>query len=161
MVVYQRADRQGVEVVVKSNRGWCLLLVLAAAASVGLSGCAQGKTDATPTVAAATMEKAGPNLNRLTLTDKAVTRLGLTTAKVTQGTGRSLEIPYGALVYEASGKTWVYTNPEPRTYIRAAVTVDRITSNVVHLRSGPPAGTDVVTVGAAELFGAEFGTKGH
>jgi hypothetical protein len=70
-------------------------------------------------------------------------------------------VPYGALVYDANGKTWVYTNPESRTYIRAAVTVDRITGNVVQLRSGPAAGTDVVTVGAAELFGAEFGTKGH
>ncbi|MBT2521969.1 hypothetical protein [Arthrobacter sp. ISL-28] len=41
----------------------------------------------------------------------------------------------GALVQgnaPASGKTWVYTNPEPRTYIRAAVPGDRIMANVVH-----------------------------
>jgi hypothetical protein len=105
------------------------------------------------------MEKVGPDLNKLTLTDKAVERLGVTTEKVTKGS--ALEIPYGALIYDGSGKTWVYTNPEPRKYIRAAVTVDKITGNKVQLRSGPPAGTDVVTVGAAELFGAEFGTKGH
>lgn len=107
------------------------------------------------------MEKAGEGLNRLTLTDKAVERLGVTTVKVTKGTGAALVIPYGSLVYDATGKTWVYTSPESRTYIRAAVTVDRITGNDVLLRSGPPVGTDVVTVGAAELFGAEFGTKGH
>jgi hypothetical protein len=129
---------------------------------MGLSGCAAVKTAAAPAgQAAATMEKAGPDLNKLTLTDKAIERLEVTTAKVTKGTGSALEVPYGALVYDANGKTWVYTNPEPRTYIRAAVTVDRITGNVVQLRSGPAAGTDVVTVGAAELFGAEFGTKGH
>jgi hypothetical protein len=104
------------------------------------------------------MEKVG-DLNRLTLTDKAVERLGLTTEKVTKGS--SLELPYGALIYDAAGKTWVYTSPEPRTYIRAAVTVDRITGDKVQLRTGPAAGTDVVTMGAAELFGAEFGTKGH
>ena len=138
-----------------------LLLVLAATAAVGLSGCAAVKSEARPTgVAAATVEEAGPNLSRVTLTEKAVTRLGLTTAKVTKGAGGALEIPYGALLYDASGKTWVYTNPEPRTYIRAAVTVTQIRDNVVQLSSGPPAGTNVVTVGAAELFGAEFGT-GH
>jgi hypothetical protein len=149
----------------KSNSGfggWRPILVLVFAASMGLSGCAAVKTAAAPAgQAAATMEKAGPDLNRLTLTDKAVERLEVTTAKVTKGKGSALELPYGALVYDANGKTWVYTNPEPRTYIRAAVTVDRITGNVVQLRSGPAAGTDVVTVGAAELFGAEFGTKGH
>ena len=149
----------------KSNSGfggWRSVLVLVFAASMGLSGCGAAKTAAAPAgQAAATMEKAGPDLNRLTLTDKAVERLEVTTAKVTKGTGSALEIQYGALVYDATGKTWVYTNPEPRIYIRAAVTVDRITGNKVQLRSGPPAGTDVVTVGAAELFGAEFGTKGH
>jgi uncharacterized protein YceK len=149
----------------KSNSGfggWRSVLVLACAASIGLSGCAVVKTAAAPAgQAASTMEKAGGDLNRLTLTDKAVERLEVTTAKVTKGAGSALEIPYGALIYDANGKTWVYTNPEPRTYIRAAVTVDRITDNKVHLRSGPAAGTDVVTVGAAELFGAEFGTKGH
>ena len=149
----------------KSNSGFgggSSILVLVFAASVGLSGCAAVKTAAAPPgEAASTMEKVGADLNRLTLTDKAVERLGLTTAKVTTGAGSALEIPYGSLVYDATGKTWVYTNPESRTYIRAAVTVDRIAGNDVLLRSGPPAGTDVVTVGAAELFGAEFGTKGH
>jgi hypothetical protein len=147
----------------KSNGGfggWRLLLVLAAAASVGLSGCAAVKSDATPAgVAPAALEKVGSDLSKITLTDKAVERLGLTTEKVTKGS--ALEIPYAALMYDGSGKTWVYTSPEPRTYIRAAVTVDKITGDKVQLRSGPPAGTDVVTVGAAELFGTEFGTKGH
>jgi uncharacterized protein YceK len=147
----------------KSGFGvWRSVLVLACAASVGLSGCATVKTTTAPAgQAASTMEKAGPDLNRLTLTDKAVERLGVTTVKVAKGEGSPLQVPYSALIYDANGKTWVYTNPEPRTYIRAAVTVDKIADNKVQLRSGPPAGTDVVTVGAAELFGAEFGTKGH
>jgi hypothetical protein len=147
----------------KSNGGfggWRLLLVLAAAASVGLSGCAAVKSDSAPTgVAPAALEKVGSDLSKITLTDKAVERLGLTTEKVTKGS--ALEIPYAALMYDGAGKTWVYTSPEPRTYIRAAVTVDKITCDKVQLRSGPPAGTDVVTIGAAELFGTEFGTKGH
>ena len=126
---------------------------------MGLPGCAAVRTEVRPTVAAATVEDAGPGLPRLKLTDKAVDRLGLTTAKVTKGS--ALEIPYGALIYDAAGKTWVYTNPEPRTFVRAAVVVDRITGNTVHLTSGPPEGTAVVTIAAAELWGAEFGTEGH
>lgn len=141
--------------------GWRLLLVVAAAASWGLSGCAVVKSQAAPSVAAATVEKVGPSLSRVVLTDKAVGRLGLTTANVSKGTGGALEIPYAALIYDAAGKTWVYTSPEPRTYIRAAVNVNRITGNRVELKAGPPAGTAVVIVGAAELFGAEFGTEGH
>lgn len=144
------------------SEGWRVLLVLTAVASACLSGCAALRTDDTrPTVPAATVEEAGSGLPRLKLTDKAVDRLGLTTAKVTKGPGNALEIPYGALLYDAAGKTWVYTNPGPRTFVRAAVAVERITGNIVQLSSGPPAGTEVVTLGAAELFGVEFGTEEH
>lgn len=143
------------------SEGWRVLLVLTAVASACLSGCAAARPDIRPTVPAATVEEAGSGLPRLKLTDKAVDRLGLTTAKVTKGPGSALEIPYGALLYDAAGKTWVYTNPEPRTFVRAAVAVERITGDVVQLNSGPPAGTDVVTLGAAELFGVEFGTEEH
>lgn len=148
----------------KSNSGfggWRSVLVLACAASISLAGCAAVKSESAPAgEAPASLEKVGSDLNRLTLTDKAVERLGLTTEKVSKGKG-GLEVPYAALVYDATGKTWVYTSPQPRTYIRAAVTVDQITGDKVQLRSGPAAGTEVVTMGAAELFGAEFGTKGH
>lgn len=141
--------------------GWRSVLVLACAASMGLAGCAAVKSESAPAgEAPASLEKVGSDLNRLTLTEKAVERLGLTTEKVTKGKD-GLEVPYAALVYDGAGKTWVYTAPEPRTYIRAAVTVDQITGDKVQLRSGPAAGTEVVTLGAAELFGAEFGTKGH
>jgi hypothetical protein len=141
--------------------GWRSVLVLACAASMGLAGCAAVKSESAPAgEAPASLEKVGSDLNRLTLTEKAVERLGLTTEKVTKGKD-GLEVPYAALVYDGAGKTWVYTAPEPRTYIRAAVTVDQVTGDKVQLRSGPAAGTEVVTLGAAELFGAEFGTKGH
>ena len=148
----------------KNNRGfggWRSVLVLACAVSMGLGGCAAVKSASAPVGdAPASIEKAGSDLNRITLTDKAVERLALTTEKVANGKG-GLEIPYASLVYDGAGKTWVYTAPEPRTFIRAAVTVDKITGDKVQLSSGPKAGTEVVSVGAAELFGTEFGTKGH
>jgi hypothetical protein len=64
-----------------------------------------------------------------------------------------------AVIYDAKGKTWVYTNPEPLVFVRHAVSVDYIDGDRAVLLEGPPAGTAVVTVGAAELLGTEYGRK--
>jgi hypothetical protein len=99
-------------------------------------------------------------LNRVILTAEAVKRLGIETAPVSNaqigGTRREV-VPYAAVYYDLNGATWVYTNPAPRTFVRASITVDSITGDVAVLLKGPPAGTAVVTVGASELYGTEFG----
>ena len=64
-------------------------------------------------------------------------------------------IPYGAILYDTKGQTWTFTNPEPLVFIRHSVTVERISGDKVILTEGPPVGTTVVTVGSAELMGAE------
>jgi hypothetical protein len=70
-------------------------------------------------------------------------------------------VPYSAVVYDIHGDAWVYTAAtEPRTYIRHAVTIDYVEGGLAVVSDGPPTGTLVVTVGAAELSGAEFGV-GH
>ncbi len=108
---------------------------------------------------AAIAEVPGTNLHRLTLTEHAVERVGIETAVVAADphTGK-LTVPYGAILYDSSGKAWVYTNPEPRVYVRHAITVQRINGDVAVLTAGPPAGTVVVTTGAEELLGTEFDT---
>jgi len=107
---------------------------------------------------AATLEEVeGQDISRITLTDKAVARLGLTTAVVEAVEGK-LQVPYSALIYDAGGGTWVYTNPEPLVFVRAPVAVERIEAPIVKLASGPQPGTRIVTVGAAELLGAELDT---
>jgi hypothetical protein len=68
-----------------------------------------------------------------------------------------LTVPYAAILYDASGRTWVYTNPEGQAYVRAAVKVDYVDGDVAVLEEGPAAGTRIVTVGASELYGAEVG----
>jgi len=68
-----------------------------------------------------------------------------------------LTVPYAAVLYDSSGATWVYTNPEGQVYLRAAVRVDYVDGEVAVLEEGPAAGTKVVTVGASELYGAEVG----
>ena len=53
----------------------------------------------------------------------------------------------------------MYTNPEPQVFIRAEIKVYRIdvAADTAHLLKGPPAGTLVVTAGAAKLSSTEFG----
>jgi hypothetical protein len=130
-----------------------------AGGAFALTGCAQVTSDGTaagrePVVKE---EVGNSDLHRLTLTPQAIERLGLTTAEVEEGRDGTT-VPYAALIYDSRGDTWVYTNPEPRVFVRAAVGVDRIEGDTVHLTDGPEPGTIVVTLGAAELFGAEFDT---
>jgi hypothetical protein len=69
-------------------------------------------------------------------------------------------IPYSAVIYDATGKTWAYTNPEALTYVRHPIDVEYIEGDLAVLKDGPAVGTPVVTAGAAELLGVEQGV-GH
>jgi hypothetical protein len=53
----------------------------------------------------------------------------------------------------------VYTNPEPLVFVRHAIVIDYIEGDLAILSEGPDAETAVVTVGAAELYGAETGVS--
>ena len=66
-------------------------------------------------------------------------------------------VPYNAVIYDLKGDTWVYTSPAPLSYVRHHVKVDYIDDDTAILAEAPPVGTKVVSVGVAELFGAEFG----
>jgi hypothetical protein len=64
-------------------------------------------------------------------------------------------MPYSALYYDGKGTPWVYINTKPGTYERRRIEIDRIVGDDVLLKSGPPVGTSVVSVGATFLYGAE------
>jgi hypothetical protein len=66
-------------------------------------------------------------------------------------------VPYAAILYDASGNTWAYTAPEPLRFVRQPIKIDFIDGEKAVLLDGPPAGTPVVTVGAALLLGVEIG----
>jgi multidrug efflux pump subunit AcrA (membrane-fusion protein) len=102
----------------------------------------------------------GTELNRLTLTEKAAQRLDIQTAQVREEQvdgAQRLVVPYSALIYDLEGKTWIYISPQPLTYVREPVTVDQIEGDMVVLVEGPATGTEVVTVGVAELYGTDTG----
>ncbi len=133
-------------------------LVIGAAAI--LAGCAA----ATPAEVPPALIKpvAGSQIPQLQLTQRAVQRLGIQTQPVQPGaTAGQEDIPYSAVVYDTDGSTWTYVNTAATTYEREPVTVTGIDGEVALLSAGPPAGTPVVTVGAAELLGSEYNISGE
>jgi hypothetical protein len=66
-------------------------------------------------------------------------------------------IPVTAVIYDPDGASWTYTTPADRTYVRVPIVVDHIDGDHAFLASGPPVGTPVVSQGAPELLGVEYG----
>lgn len=71
----------------------------------------------------------------------------------------SLAIPASALLYGPGGETWVYERTAPQVFIRRRIEVLRSEGSLLLLRATTPLapGAEIVTAGAAELQGAEFG----
>jgi hypothetical protein len=139
-------------------------IVVAMAAGLALAGCSKassGPEESGHATVRLEAVKGRPDLKRVILSAQAVRRIDVKTVAVkdAQGDDGALQkvIPYSAVLYDADGKTWTYGNPALRTFVRQPITVDRIEGDQAILADGPPAGTTVVTVGAEELFGTEFG----
>ena len=75
------------------------------------------------------------------------------------GATTQMVVPYAAVLYGVHGETWVYTNPEPLIFVRQPIEIDFIDGDLVVLLEGPEIGTEIVTIGAAELFGAQTGVS--
>jgi hypothetical protein len=97
----------------------------------------------------------GTDVNRVRLSEDTAEKIDLQTAEV-RANGRGTVIPHAALIYSPEGRAFVYTRPEPLTYVRAPIEVDSVVDDRALLSAGPPPGTVVVTVGAAELLATEF-----
>ena len=133
-----------------------------AAASVATSGCKEIESEEASGYEPSHVEEvkgASDDLKRVTFTQEGAARTGLETAPVRKD-GRVSVLPYAALIYDADGGTWVYTNPGKLTYLRQEVKVDHIDGDRVVLEAGPAVGTRVVTTGAAEVYGAELEIAG-
>lgn len=136
-------------------------------ATLQVAGCQRASSTYTKVEPAKVEHVKGSEISKLTLTEKAMERLAVQTAPVSETQVGEAEnqqarpvVPYSSLMYVPTGETFVYTSPEPRTFVRQAVNVDYIEGDSVVLIDGPPVGMQVVSVGAAELFGTEFGV-GH
>jgi hypothetical protein len=138
--------------------GWLVALAVTGTLLAGCSGA--GEPPAADYAEPATLETIpGTTVNKVTLTELAARQLGIETTPVTAAPSRKAEtvIPLTALVYGPDGAAWTYANTAPLTYVRQPLVIDRIDGDTVLLRSGPPVGTPVVTVGGQELLGTEYG----
>jgi hypothetical protein len=94
-------------------------------------------------------------IKKITLTPKAAERLGILIDEVrVDPSGRRI-VPYASVLYDLTGKTWVYISADPLTFVRGAVEIDMIKGDNVYLSDGPPAGTKVLAAGVSEVFGTE------
>jgi hypothetical protein len=140
-------------------RAACASLVLIAGV-VSLSACGEASSGydyetASHHVPAKLEPIKGTDVQRVIFDAEAAERVGLKTAPIRQD-GQETVIPYDAVIYGADGKTYAYTAPEPLTYVRQGISIDHVVGDSVMLHDGPPVGTEVVTVGAAEVYGTEF-----
>jgi len=130
------------------------LLMLMMAASLQLAACGP-KSATIEKINPSTLEEIeGSDLKRVILTQKAAERINLQTVPVS-----GLVVPYSAVIYDTEGNTWIYTNPAPLTFVRASIVIDHIEGDQAFLSQGLESDAPIVTVGVAEIYGAETGVS--
>jgi hypothetical protein len=133
-----------------------LVIMILIFAGFLLSACGGGQIPVTGDKVSPSKLEAieGTDLSRVILTEKAAERIGVQTAQA-----KGLVIPYSAVIYDTKGGTWIYTNPEPLIYVRAPIEISRIDGDQVLLAKGLESDAPIVTVGVAEIYGAETGVS--
>jgi hypothetical protein len=135
---------------------WLVAVLLLLVVPLLATACGGAAGEQVVTEPAVTEQVKGTDVIRVTLTAQAAKRLGVETVKVRSDGGRAV-IPYAAVLYDPNGETWTYTSPKPFVFERADIGVDRVAGGSAILTKGPPIGTAVVTVGATEIWGVEYG----
>jgi hypothetical protein len=136
-----------------------LVTIVAVAASL-LAACAEvPEADEETHEPAQLVAVEGSDQEAIVVEPAAVDRVGIATEPVADGAAGTT-MPAAAVYYGTDGATWAYTNTDPNTYLRVPITVADIQGDTAYVTDGPAAGTQVVVVGLAELFGVEEGV-GH
>jgi hypothetical protein len=132
-------------------------VAIAVVAAAALAGCgSSGEPKIAPSGMLVNQTATSPG--QIILTQVGADRIGLRTAPARSARAAApVVIPYSAVVYDPSGKTYAFTNPRPLTFVEVPVSIKRIAGDSVYLTRGPKAGASVVTVGAEELYGVQTG----
>lgn len=140
--------------------GRALVAVAVAAAGMVTAGCQEAEPAATESYHPSSVGEADESgAHEVSFTRRGADRAGLHVTQVRQD-GAATVVDYAALIYDPTGQVWVFTSVGPRRFVRVPVAVDHIDGGQVWLADGPAAGAEVVTVGAAEVYGAELGIDG-
>ena len=133
-----------------------LLLALTAWAATAGQGSAI-QVEQPPQATVASVE--GSDLALVTLTSDGAEKLGLEVVRVEPADHQlgGLAVPYAAVVHGADGTTWVYASAgSVLRFRRQVVEVAAVEGPRAILTAGPSVGTDIASIGSAELYGAEF-----
>jgi RND family efflux transporter MFP subunit len=129
-------------------------------ASLGATAGAGGRT-ATPIAAPPTADLATAGVDlfyRLANADASLRPGQRVSVRVPLAAGAEhLVVPRGAVLFDALGGSWVYEAKGGGDFARQRITLIDTVGETAVLGQGPAPGTRVVTTGAAELFGTEFG----
>jgi hypothetical protein len=124
------------------------------------TGCSESEPDDGDTYYPAKVEELDHgDMKKVTLTDDAVSRIGLESATARRD-GSLTVVPYAALIYDGDGDAWVYEARGGLEFVRTEVDVERVEGDLAWLSEGFTPGARVVTVGATELYGAELEIDG-
>jgi hypothetical protein len=134
------------------------VLATAAVLVTVVAGC--GGTHGTQVSPPAHLQRTG-NATKIVVTADGAQRIGLRTERAQKAGGPGVMIPFSALIYDPSGKTYAFVAVRPLTYVEVPVTVARIDGQTAYLQKGPRAGAQVVSTGAEELYGVQTGVLGQ
>ena len=73
------------------------------------------------------------------------------------GAEQALVVPTAAVLYDMNGSAWLYEATGDTTFVRRRIEIRSQAGAKTLVTRGIAAGTKIVTNGAAELFGTEFG----
>src|SRR3989442_11576584 len=98
--------------------------------------------------------------DRVILTEQAADRLGIETTAISDSEVQSAAgvttlrkvVPYSAVLYDVDGGAFVYTSPEPLTFVRAPINVAYLTGYVAVLSDCPSFVTAPQTGGSVRTF---------
>jgi hypothetical protein len=141
---------------------WMVVLLLTLT-TLSLVACSRSSAETIREAPVKVEAVAGSEFNHITLTERAAERLGIQSESVREEAidgGTKKVVPYAAIIYGVNGETWAYIrNPDADslTFVRVPLTVERIEGDLAILSEGPELGAEVITMGVAELYGADTG----
>lgn len=74
-----------------------------------------------------------------------------------RGEAQQVAVPWSAVIHDIYGGQWVYEQTDERKFVRRRVEIGWVDGDWAAVTRGLKAGVKVVTAGAAELAGTEFG----
>jgi len=74
-----------------------------------------------------------------------------------RGEAQQVAVPWSAVIHDIYGGQWVYEQTDERKFVRRRIEVGWVDGDWAAVTRGPEPGVKVVTAGAAELAGTEFG----